>query len=408
MKLHSLRTALFITASIGGISRLALAAPVVSISQVARSGDIAGNNSLATVDIDLKGETGITTRNADDLGLGETYHGVDIETRMTIPRPPTPPKLPVPPPPPVPRPLPPVVIPKPKPADPVTVPGSPRPPPPPPKADWKPIPATENPGQGYGKGNDPKSMDEYAVAGKTQVDNYEAIMRSNRPDVLTVSSKAELEGSRPNEAFLDIRNNPDYQIVEVTFHPREINELKIFKASELGFEIKQSRLVQLTVRNPNDAQPISQALYDPDGNYIMYQVAFKDGNKATDKVPLNEIGMQNFLRVAGPDKAKNKPDSTKNFKAAFLMDIQNKEFWGITRQNYNDMKQPFSEVLTFNRGTPQFDRYMGSPNIKSKFFSYGNHHNAIGNKVVDKIIIIPKQAENSGGKFTAALIFKNA
>ncbi|KAI1868396.1 hypothetical protein JX265_007219 [Neoarthrinium moseri] len=400
MKLHSLRTAFFLTASIGGISRLALAAPVVSILQVARSGDIAGNNSLATVDIDLEGETGITTRNEDDLGLGETYHGVGIETRMTIPRPPTPPKLPVPPPPPVPRPLPPVVIPKPKPADPVPVPGSPRPPPPPPKADWKPIPATENPGQGYGMGNDPKQMDEYAKAGKTQVDSYEATVHSNKPDVLTVGSKAELQGKGPNEAFLDIRKNPAYKIEEVKVLTSELKELKNFKSSELGFEIKQGFVTQVSVRNGKDPEPINQGIYDPNGNYIMYQVAFKDGNNVADKIPLNEIGMQNFQKVAG--------DNTKNFKAAFLMELQNKEFWGITRQNYNDMKQPFSEVMTFNRGTPQFERYMGSPNINSKFFSYGNHHNAIGNKIVDKIVIIPKQAENSGGKFTAALIFKNA
>lgn len=51
----------------------------------------------------------------------------------------------------------------------------------------------------------------------------------------------------------------------------------------------------------------------------------------------------------------------------------------------------FDQVVTFQKGTPQFNRLMGSPNLSSKFFAFTNHHNAIGNKLPIKIVLMPKQ-----------------
>ncbi|KAK8003963.1 hypothetical protein PG989_003682 [Apiospora arundinis] len=404
MKFLSVKNALYLTASLGSFSRLTLAAPVATAALVARSEIItAGNAFPIPVDSDPNDE------DDDHLRRRGTQDGFKIDTRMTIPKPPAPPpppKLPIPGPV-VPKPIVPIVVPKPKPVEPAPVPGSPRLPPPPPAADWKPIPApvkaADNPGQGNGKGDNAKPMDDYAKSGKTQVDNYVTITKGNKPDVLTVASKADLAGKEKNTAFLDIRKNPNYEVDEQQhqYVNVDLKELKNFKPAELGFDINApGTSTKVTVRRASDKKDINIGTYDPKGNFIYYESAFKEANNVEDKIPLNEVGMQNFKKIAG--------DNTKNFKVAFLANIQNKEFWEITRQNYNDVKQPYSQVMTFEHGTPQFDRYMGSPNINSKFFSWGNHHNAIGNKQVDKIVVIPKQVEGSGGKMTAALIFKDA
>ncbi|KAK8132089.1 hypothetical protein PG999_000262 [Apiospora kogelbergensis] len=400
MKFLSVKNALYLTASLGSLSRLTLAAPVAATALVTRSGINTGGSVFPIhVDIDP------IDKDDDRLRRRGTQDGLKIEPRITIPKPPVPPP---PPRPPVPNPVAPKpVVPKPKPVEPVPVPGPPRTPPPSPKADWKPIPppkeASDNPGQGNGKGGDAKSMDSYANSGKTQVKNYVEITKGSRPDAITVASKKDLEGKKQNTAFLDIRKNPNYEVQEEPFQFVNVNlkELKNFKPAELGFDINAlGTFTKVTVKRASDKQDINIGTYDPKGNFIYYESAFKDANTVEDKIPLNEMGMQNFKKIAG--------DNTKNFKAAFLGDIQNKEFWEITRQNYNDMKQPYSQVMTFEHDTAQFERYMGSPNLNSKFFSWGNHHNAIGNKVVDKIVIIPKQAENSGRKMTAALVFKDA
>lgn len=263
-------------------------------------------------------------------------------------------------------------------------------------------------------------MNTYETKGKQQESAYEAAIKSGNDDTPIVGTEAELSGHEPNKAFLDITKNDQYKVSDeiVTLSDIGLKELKNFRAGELGFDIQSSKRLQQTVvknvpgdpaANPASGDTINRGTYDTSGNFIVYQDAFKEANTVTGakKTPLNEMGAQNFIRAAG--------DNAKNLKAAFLTDVQNKEFWGITRQNYNDMKQPFSQVLTFKSGTPQFDRYMGSPNFGSKWLSFINHHNAIGNAVPDKIVVIPKDYELPGSKppvtvgtLTAAVVFKDA
>ena len=119
--------------------------------------------------------------------------------------------------------------------------------------------------------------------------------------------------------------------------------------------------------------------------------AFKDKNTGfTHPLPLNEMGMQNFINTAGAN--------TKDLETVILADIQNKEFWAIT-ENYNDKKQGFNQVLTFAKDTdkPQFLRFMGSPNLASKFYAFSNHHNALDDNVPTSITIIPRQAQGTSG-----------
>lgn len=285
----------------------------------------------------------------------------------------------------------------------------PHPNPPAPQPNRQPIPNTENPGPGAGLGAEPKTMDIYATSGKNQVNNFLSVTKApkgSKPDTQLVATEAELAKHGPNGAFLDIRKSDKYKIEDMTLHFSDLKTLKNFKWSELGFDIKDAGFVsKMVVTNKAPGSPtIIQGTYAKNGQFIVYQDAFKaaDTTPGT-KVPLNEMGLQNFIAAS-----KDAPGGATNFKAAFLTNIQNKEFWAITRQNYNDKNQPFNQVLIFPRGTPEFDRYMGSPNFNSKFFSFANHHEAIGNKVPDKVIVIPKQAENSGNELTVAVVFKDA
>lgn len=142
----------------------------------------------------------------------------------------------------------------------------------------------------------------------------------------------------------------------------------------------------IVVSNPKDGKTINRGVYDEQGEFIMYQEGFKDLQKdIPNAIPLNELGMQNFLKTAG--------SNAKNLKAAFLTDVRNQELWAIVKNNYNDKEKSFDNVLTFERGSAQFNRIMGSPNFRSKMYGYGNHHNAIGGKVPNKVIVVPKQAQ---------------
>lgn len=309
---------------------------------------------------------------------------------------------PPPPPLPPPRPGPGSVPPPRRPGDRKTTPD--RPEPPPPGENWVPIGKDINPGQGNGLGDDLKQMGTYESAGSQKQKDLIAAVRGDTNDVPIVKTNEELAGYPKNGAFLDLNQDKRYKVKEkmVSLADSELRALKNFRTPDLGFNFKgPGKLLAMTVRDSkksDSSEAITRATYHKEGEFIIYEKAFK-GNNVPDGLPLNEMNMQIFKDVAG--------DKTKNFKAAFLMDIQNKEFWGITRQNYDDMKQPFTEVLTFKTGTPQFDRYMGSPNLNSKFFSFINHHNALGNKVPVKIVVIPKQVENSAGQLTAAVVFEH-
>jgi len=396
MRLLSVKNALLVSALLGYLPQFAFGAPVAQTAglQVVRRGD-----DISTQHWQIE-TTNINTRDEDeDLD--------DLETRAF--RPPRP--IDPPPPPPAPRPRPnpgapggsgtgPRPRPPPRPVTP------PRPEPPQPKPDWAPIADNVNPGQGPGVGADPKPMGTYEQGGKDAVTNYQATVKNGKEDTKILDPATDdlsLLGKNPAEAFLDIRKNDQYQIVDTDVLISDVKELKNFQSGELGFDIKSSGLLRQTVVNTADGrQMINRGTYDKGGQFIAYQDAFKDADTAAadKKIPLNEIGLQNFKAAAGVN--------TNKLKAAFLMDIQNKEFWGIIRNNYNDLKQPFDQVLTFKSGTPQFDRIMGSPNFKSKFFAFGNHHNDIGDPVPDKVIVIPKDAPDSGNKLTVAVVFKDA
>ncbi|KAG5983916.1 hypothetical protein E4U55_006699 [Claviceps digitariae] len=321
-------------------------------------------------------------------------------------KPPTPPPLPVP------RPVPARPLPIPKVPRPVTAPRPvtpPRPEPPAPEPHAAPIPNNVNPGPGRGVGAEAKPMHVYELAGSKQLEMLDARIKSHAPDTLIVETEADVAKHPKNTAFLDINKNDELMLdtQDVRIHSGgELEILKEFGSPEIGFSMKGVGVLKQIAAYPrgSHAQFMNRATYDPEGRMIIFQDAFNELNvgKGAKRIPLNEMGLQNFMNVAG--------DKAKNLRAVFLMDVQNKEFWAITRECYNARGQPFTQILTFERGTAEFNRFMGSPNFNSKFFSFANHHDALGNKVPYKVIVIPMQHAEEGkvGKLTVGIVFKDA
>lgn len=254
-------------------------------------------------------------------------------------------------------------------------------------------------------------MQTYQTLGQKQVALYDAAIKANKPDAITVASVAALKGHGANEAFVDMSKLPDSYVVQPKKNIDFRNDVTLkkmlnFEASDIGYQIdKQVQLKSVSVSNKATREVINTAYFHPNGEFIVWEHAFKQANNVANAIPLNELGMQSFIQAVGAA-------NTKNLKVAFLANIQNKEFWAITRQTYNEQKKPFDQMLSFNRGTAEFTRFMGSPNLASKFFGFANHHRAINNRVPTKIVIMPKQVETKGtdpkvpiGQLWAALVF---
>lgn len=263
-----------------------------------------------------------------------------------------------------------------------------------------------NPGAGPGLGNDPKPMPSYENAGISQLSNYQTAITKKVPDTKIVESEEDVAKEPVNRAFLDIHKIDELQLDTSLMRIDQEAEFSVLKTkfdqSMLGFNMRsENNNHQITITpNKQPGVVIMRTTYNKGGKFIIFQDAFKEKNVGTGakKLQLNEMVMQNFLTVAG--------EKSNKLEVVFFMNIQNKEFWAITKQNYHDKGKPLSEMLRFQRGSPQFNRFMGSPNVHSKFFGFANHHGAIGNKIPKEFIVIPRQVEGSGGKLTVALTFE--
>jgi hypothetical protein len=281
----------------------------------------------------------------------------------------------------------------------------------PPRAQQAPIkgfpgnPKNEQPGTGN-PGDAPTAAEVEATEGKgkAQLASYTSVLARGGPDSEIFKTKEEVDKATSNghKAFLDVKSQPQYIY---SSNPGkgsvvgDLENLKMFRTEDFGFPLTPNYLVteiRITKSrdqpkagantNTNQDTPgnIVKMTVDPGGRFFVMQESYKKDNLDIGKIPLNEMVMQGFLNVAGA--------KSKNFKVMFITNIQNRLFWEITRKNYDATGHPFSHVVTFAKDTPEFNRYMGSDNINSKFFGFGNHHNALGNKRPVEIIIVPKQA----------------
>ncbi|EME80201.1 uncharacterized protein MYCFIDRAFT_77963 [Pseudocercospora fijiensis CIRAD86] len=162
-------------------------------------------------------------------------------------------------------------------------------------------------------------MSHYETHGREQLDMYEAIIKSKSEDTKIVQTQDELIKYPPNQAFIDGRNIPDYNFRTHVVMTSDIDREPLsFRSSDVGFPIKNQQVHEITVGNQK-GQVVNRSSYNTDGNSIVYSIAFKKANNdVRGHIPLNELGLQNFIRIAGP--------KTKNLQAVFLTNIQNKEF----------------------------------------------------------------------------------
>ncbi|RDL42244.1 uncharacterized protein BP5553_02223 [Venustampulla echinocandica] len=287
-------------------------------------------------------------------------------------------------------------------------------------------------GSGLGIGN-AKSMEEYRIKGSERISGYEAAVSANRPDTRVVDDASQVKVEEPGlqESYLNIFKNKAYFEFgdDRGMRGADLRELTAFKAEHLGLDpssIKQMK--QITIKpkiedstkgtsNPSQNNPpptdfISQGGYDREGRYIIAQGGFKANDKTPagqQRVPVHEIAWQAFASVAKESKGAQ-ASRTKNLKVIFLMDIQNKGFWSIADRNYKEAGIPTNQMAVWERGdaaaTTRFERFVGSDNINGKVIALTNHHNAIGNKKLARIITLPKEAPGSQNRFTAALVLE--
>ena len=245
-------------------------------------------------------------------------------------------------------------------------------------------------------------MNEYQDLGDQQIAAYGAVLKSDKPDTSILKTKEEVDQHPLKTAFLDYRENKGYKTKQKTdVNTAGLKPVWNFKESDIGFNIRDTdKVTQITVsREGNtEGEVITEGAFDPNGKFMVYSNTFKvENDLVPDHVPLNEIAMQNFINVAGAN--------TKNLQAAFITNVKNKGFYDITKRNYFDAKQTFQRVVSFPRGTLEFSRIIGSDNVFSKMFSYMNHHNALGDKEIKKIVIMPRQSPGSDSELSIAIVF---
>ncbi|KAI9712382.1 MAG: hypothetical protein M1820_001595 [Bogoriella megaspora] len=262
-------------------------------------------------------------------------------------------------------------------------------------------------GQGSGFG-DVETLLFYQQKGKTRMEEYSHALISKTEDTKVLNDVKEVD-VRGKTSFLDIRHNAKYLGVSGSRVFHTFPELKVFREADLSLDVKTLKsLREITVSDATSKaiiKPIiNRGTYDPNGEVIIAQVAFKANDQtprdSPERVPVNEISWQAYASVAkGTDKQKR-------LKVIFFMDIQNRGFWSITAQNYEQAGIPTDKmhVWTAADHLESFQRFIGSDTINGKVRFLTNHHIAIGNKTLAKVITIPKQVPGSQGRFTAALV----
>lgn len=243
--------------------------------------------------------------------------------------------------------------------------------------------------------------------------DYEAAIASNRADTKAVTDLCEVDVGPPPIAFADIFSSqidprPYYITPDIGVSVDKYPELSLFKQADTGVDLSGKNFPEYDIRNDEKAtsKTINEGGYDKGGTFIVANIAFKGNDqKAKDdpsRVPNNDMTWQAFAKAA----TKN---NVKNLKVIYLRDVQNAGMWAITQTNYSERKIDLSTIEVWDASTPQgeiwFNRFLGSDNVSGKILTLTNHHQALGNKKILKIITIPKQATSgTSSKYTAALV----
>ncbi|CAJ2500131.1 Uu.00g029840.m01.CDS01 [Anthostomella pinea] len=251
----------------------------------------------------------------------------------------------------------------------------------------------------------------YEQKGDQRLAAYDEARKKKTPDT-TIFDNADESGKSGDEhkSFFNIYKNEDYfefdtETIPTTNYP----ELQGFKSADTGVDLGDIKeLEETTIRDATGdmfKEVINLGAYDKKGKIIVAVSAFKENNhtpRGRQYVPINEVGWQVYAHTA--------EGNVENLKVIFLMNIQNKGFWSITAKNYEEFGKKTDEMVVWEAGhgdaLKRFKRFLGSDNINGKLLALTNHHNAIKDKDIAKVITIPKDVPGSQGKFTAALVLE--
>jgi len=273
-------------------------------------------------------------------------------------------------------------------------------------------------------------MVQYETKGAQRLASSDRAIAGKSPDIKATLNRAALTAAPPPKTFFDIfnpqvvRGKTPYrtEIKPLPKGPLEtFPELKTFTKEDLGFDMTNARMKEVQILNHDDKKGVEtyivRAAHDNDGRFMVHQDAFKDNDhfasavdsrkkagrpapQDVERVPVNEMSYQGFKAVAG--------DKSSNMQVQFLMNIQNPGFWRILQESYKERGISVNTKATWTRAEhgKMFDRLAGSDNANGKILALENHHGALGDKRLTKIITVPAGVTGSEGKLTGALIFE--
>lgn len=234
-----------------------------------------------------------------------------------------------------------------------------------------------------------------------RLDKLRGAIDSNEPDTIVVKK---VEDVQPQKAFFDIFSAEGY-VPSLSYEKKGkyFKELvHLLKKEDTGFDYTEyTPLVEYTIRSKNQGSVINDAAFSRDGEFIIASSAFKENipypKGDPKRVPNNEITWQCF------EKATKNP---KNLKGLILRDIQTKGTWKILHHAYEKMGFPLDKKAVWKPDPKDpvmddlFKTIVGSDNISGKLLILQNHHQALGNKEVTKVITWTKKVEGSNSKLT--------
>jgi hypothetical protein len=271
------------------------------------------------------------------------------------------------------------------------------------------------PGEGFGK---VLTLSAYESKGNQRYTAYENAKLKGTEDtpILADRNAAHMPQSFPDLLKLDDHYHLEsWPGTDLDYYKPELDLFTSEDFGGVGFPDHHTEVKVFSVENgevigksddPSSEYYVLRGGYSEDGQFIFAKDAFKANDKAPandpGRLPINELSYQAYASVA--------KENTKNLKAIILMDIQNKGFWAITNANYEERGIPITEKATWRRGdaanTKWFERFLGSDTINGKLLSTMNHHNALGDPIVDSIVTIPKNVQGKGQRMFGALVFK--
>ncbi|KAI6367387.1 hypothetical protein MCOR25_004923 [Pyricularia grisea] len=183
------------------------------------------------------------------------------------------------------------------------------------------------------------------------------------------------------------------------------NAIRNFTREDLGLEINLAPAVAASVHSqrvqvPEWENPIVDLLVDQMGEFLAttwmskrYDMVRRSGDWEMLKMPVNEIIWQTYLGALGSSGTR-----TRNLRGIFVLAIENDEFNDIAQANYDIRSlgvQNKSFLASEPRDVDAFWQLLGTQVLAGFVRLLINHHNATGNRPIEKVTIRPSIAAHN-------------